>query len=107
VKESSAESLNSPPRVVLVFISSTFIDREAEREYPAEVVFPELRKGGELGGRIPEKRFAMGDHLGAHRKGVTLAICLATIHQCRPYFVGILGERYGCVPKRKKSPPKI
>ena len=25
--------------------------------------------------------------------------CLEEIHRCRPYFIGILGERYGWVPR--------
>ena len=29
-----------------------------------------------------------------------LPICLAEIDNCRPYFIGLLGERYGFVPKQ-------
>ncbi len=28
-----------------------------------------------------------------------LPICLAEIRRCRPYFIGLLGERYGWVPE--------
>ena len=32
------------------------------------------------------------------QKGEVLPICLAEIERCRPYFIGLLGERYGWVP---------
>ena len=32
------------------------------------------------------------------RRGEVLPICLAEIERCRPYLIGLLGERYGWVP---------
>ena len=32
-------------------------------------------------------------------EGGVLPVCLAEIERCRPYFVGVLGERYGWVPE--------
>lgn len=32
------------------------------------------------------------------RQGKVLPICLEEINQCRPYFIGLLGERYGWIP---------
>ena len=29
------------------------------------------------------------------RQGKVIPICLGVIGRCRPYFVGMLGERYG------------
>ena len=34
----------------------------------------------------------------AKAEGKVLPVCLAEIHHCRPYFIGLLGERYGWVP---------
>jgi Domain of unknown function (DUF4062) len=31
-------------------------------------------------------------------RGEVLPICLAEIEHCRPYFIGLLGDRYGWVP---------
>ena len=31
-------------------------------------------------------------------EGKVLPICLDEIQRCRPYFIGLLGERYGWVP---------
>ena len=33
------------------------------------------------------------------RKGNVLPLCLQEIEHCRPYFIGLLGERYGWVPE--------
>ncbi len=32
------------------------------------------------------------------REGEALPLCLEAIQRCRPYFIGLLGERYGWVP---------
>ena len=32
-------------------------------------------------------------------RGEVLPICLAEIENCRPYFIGLVGERYGFVPE--------
>ena len=35
----------------------------------------------------------------AKAEGKVLPLCLAEIERCRPYFIGLLGERYGWVPE--------
>lgn len=82
-----------------MFISSTFRDMQAERDYLVKFIFPQLRKlceqravtWGEVDLRwgITEKQA---------NEGQVLPICLAEIERCRPYFIGLLGERYGWVP---------
>ena len=87
-------------KTVRVFISSTFRDMHAERDYLVRVVFPALRE------RLEKYRIHLVDV--DLRWGITeeeaqhdrvLDLCLELIDECRPYFVGILGERYGWVPK--------
>ena len=39
------------------------------------------------------------------QRGEVLPICLDEIHRCRPYFIGLLGERYGWVPD--EIPPQL
>ncbi len=87
-------------RTVRVFTSSTFRDMHAERDYLVKVVFPELRE------RLEKHRVHLIDI--DLRCGVTqeqadndlaLDLCLQQIDECRPFFVGLLGERYGWVPK--------
>ncbi len=84
-------------RTVRVFISSTFRDMHAERDHLVKVVFPALRE------RLEPHRVHLIDI--ELRWGVTkeqaendrvLDLCLKQIRECRPFFVGILGARYGC-----------
>jgi tetratricopeptide (TPR) repeat protein len=87
-------------RVIRVFVSSTFRDMHKEREELVKRVFPELRKlceaRGVTWGEV-DLRWGIPDERKA--EGKVLPICLAEIKNCRPYFIGILGERYGWVPR--------
>lgn len=88
-----------PPRVIRVFVSSTFRDMHDEREELIKRVFPQLRKLCESRGVIwgeVDLRWGLPDE--AKAEGKVLPICLAEIHRCRPFFIGLLGERYGWVP---------
>jgi Domain of unknown function (DUF4062)/NACHT domain len=85
-------------QTVRVFISSTFRDMHAERDHLVKVVFPALRE------RLEKHRVYLVDI--DLRWGVTkeqadndqaLDVCLDQIYACRPFFIGILGERYGWV----------
>ena len=44
-------------------------------------------------------RPALGRHRRAEGRGAVLPICLAEIDRSRPYFLGLLGQRYGWVPE--------
>ena len=90
---------SSQPRVVRVFVSSTFRDMQEEREDLVKRVFPQLRKMCESRGVTwgeGDLRWGVSDEQKA--EGKALPICLAEIERCRPYFIGLLGERYGWVP---------
>jgi tetratricopeptide (TPR) repeat protein len=89
----------SSDRVVRVFISSTFRDMRQEREELVKRVFPQLRRlceaRGVTWGEV-DLRWGISDEQSA--EGKVLPICLAEIQRCRPYFIALLGERYGWVP---------
>src|SRR6185503_3997481 len=86
-------------RVVRVFVSSTFRDMQSERDELVKWVFPQLRKLCEERGVIwSEVDLRWGITQKQAEKGEVLPICLAEIQRCRPYFIGLLGERYGWVP---------
>jgi hypothetical protein len=95
-----------PQRVIRVFISSTFRDMQAERDELAKRIFPQLRKlcesRGVTWGEV-DLRWGIPDEQKA--EGKVLPICLAEIRNCRPYFIGLLGERYGWVPD--EVPPAL
>jgi hypothetical protein len=100
-----SQMTNSSPasttdRQIRVFISSTFRDMMRERDLLVKRVFPHLR-------RLCAKRlvtFTEVDLLWGITKeqaaeGKVLPLCLAEIERSRPYFIGLLGERYGWVPE--------
>src|SRR5687768_9031106 len=95
-------TLNLTPRnerAIRVFVSSTFRDMQAEREELTKFVFPQLRKlcesRGVTWGEV-DLRWGITDEEKA--EGKVLPICLAEIRNCRPYFIALLGERYGWIP---------
>ncbi|MBN1570681.1 MAG: tetratricopeptide repeat protein [Acidobacteria bacterium] len=86
-------------RVIRVFISSTFRDMQRERELLIKRIFPELRS-------ICARRFVTFTEVDLRwgiteeqaAEGKVLPICLEEIERSRPYFIGLLGERYGWIP---------
>ncbi len=87
-------------RHLRVFISSTFRDMHAEQNHLVKFIFPQLRRLCELRGVTwgeVDLRWGVTDESAA--EGKVLPICLEEINRCRPYFIGLLGERYGWVPE--------
>ena len=92
-------------RTIRVFISSTFRDMHAERDYLIRHIFPELRvrcKARQV--EFVEVDLRWGITEKQAESGETLPRCLEIINTCRPYFIGILGERYGWVPQAGEVP---
>ena len=81
----------TPWITVRVFISSTFLDMHAERDYLVRFVFPRLRE--EL-----LKRHIHFDEMdlrwGVASEGA-LGVCREIVEECRPRFLCLLGGRYG------------
>ncbi|MEW6533590.1 MAG: tetratricopeptide repeat protein [Thermodesulfobacteriota bacterium] len=89
----------APQRLVRVFVSSTFRDMQEERDYLATHVFPELRhRCRQRQVEFVEVDLRWGITEEQANRGEVLPTCLAEIENCRPYFIGLLGERYGWVP---------
>lgn len=91
-------------KTVRVFISSTFRDMHAERDHLIKVVFPRLRQW------CQERRLHLVDidlRWGVTKEqadnGAAIDICLKEIDGSRPFFVCILGNRYGWVPDKLPS----
>ena len=87
-------------RQIRVFISSTFRDMQAERDHLLKFIFPQLRRlcesRGVTWGEV-DLRWGVTDEQAA--EGKVLPICLEEIKRCRPYFISLLGERYGWIPE--------
>ena len=83
-----------------VFISSTFNDMHAERDYLVKEVFPELSEWCE------ERKIILKDidlRWGVSKKdslnNQTIEKCLRHIDKSRPFFICFLGQRRGWIPK--------
>jgi nephrocystin-3 len=82
-----------------VFLSSTFNDLQPEREQLVKKVFPRIRAlCRERGVEFTEIDLRWGITTEEARSGKVVRICLDEIGRCHPYFIGILGMRYGWRP---------
>ena len=95
-----------PWETVHIFISSTFNDMHAERDYLVKQVFPELREWCE------KRKLRLVDidlRWGVTEQDATsqnvVKVCLDRINDCRPFFLCFLGQRRGWVPKDEDISP--
>ncbi|HVK37339.1 MAG TPA: DUF4062 domain-containing protein [Candidatus Kapabacteria bacterium] len=87
------------PTDLRVFISSTFRDLQEEREHLIKRVFPEIRAlCRERGVTFTEVDLRWGLTEEDLVLGQVIRACLEEVDKCRPYFIGITGDRYGYVP---------
>ncbi len=86
-------------RILRVFLSSTFLDFMAERDLLVKQVFPRLRqKAKRRGVEVIDVDLRWGITEQESEQGKVIPICLAEINNCKPYFIGMIGERYGWIP---------
>lgn len=91
-----------------VFVSSTFLDMQAERDHLQDVVWPELAE------RLRERRHELIpvdlrwgvetyaiDEVGKREVHV-LKVCLQEITRSRPFMIVLLGDRYGWIPSHDR-----
>ncbi len=101
-------SAPTPWRTFSIFISSTFADMQAERDYLKQIVFPRVEE--ELQKRrikleIVDLRWGVDTtsmKQESEREANVLKVCLEEIKRCRPFFIGLLGDRYGWVPPEER-----
>jgi nephrocystin-3 len=99
--ENSKKEQNNPQlkRSIRVFISSTFLDMAEERDALMTHCWPELRRFcRERHVEMVEVDLRWGISEEQSTRKETLKLCLDEIRACRPFFIGLLGERYGWVP---------
>jgi len=86
-------------QTVCVFISSTFRDMHAERDHLVKIVFPRLRQWCEERWlHLVDIDLRWGVTKDQADNGAAIDICLKEIDGSRPFFVCILGNRYGWIP---------
>src|SRR4030043_71543 len=90
---------NIANRRIRVFVSSTFRDMMEERNVLMTHTWPELRifcRDRKVELVEVDLRWGIAEEQSTRKE--TLKLCLDEIRACRPYFIGLLGERYGWVP---------
>ena len=89
-------------RLIRVFISSTFRDMQDERDELMKKTFPLLRrKAAERDVMLTELDLRWGITPEESESGKVVEICLREIENSVPFFIGIIGNRYGWVPSGK------
>ena len=85
-------------RKVRVFISSTFADMQNERNIIVHSVFPRLRKtfSAKLID-VTEVDLRWGIPEEDSENSRILEICIGEVLHCSPFFVGMIGDRYGSI----------
>lgn len=90
-------------RQIRVFISSTFQDMQDERDYLMRRTFPKLRKmAAERDVTLTELDLRWGITEEETKSGKVVEICLREIENSIPFFIGIVGNRYGWVPEKEE-----
>lgn len=90
---------------IRVFVSSTFKDMQEERDILHERVLPEVQAEASKFGihvSLCDLRWGIytGDLSEDEEMERILSVCYDEIDDCRPYLIGILGERYGTVSQK-------
>lgn len=83
------------------FVSSTFLDMNNERNALTLDVFPRLRRWAaeqSLRVTILEVDLRWGITEVATHENLSTSVCLNQVSRCSPFFIGILGSRYGSCP---------
>lgn len=86
-----------------IFISSTFNDMQSERDYIRKYIVPKLEKQlaeFHVSVQVTDLRWGVDTQSvdENERESKVLHVCLDAIQNSRPYFIALLGERYGWVP---------
>lgn len=92
-------------RHIRVFISSTFKRMEEEREMLINKTFPLLRRiAQERDVMLTEVDLRWGITPEQSQNGKVVEICLEEIENSIPFFIGIIGDRYGWIPNESDIP---
>ncbi|MBK7381973.1 MAG: tetratricopeptide repeat protein [Flavobacteriales bacterium] len=95
-------------RRIRVFVSSTFKDMVEDRDALMTHTWKAVRricKERHVEFNEVDLRWGVSEEQSARKE--TLKRCLDAIDDCRPYFIGLLGERYGWVPDDAARTPDL
>lgn len=98
----TAQSSPIENRTIRVFISSTFQDMQDERTALIRRTFPRLREmAAQRDVTLTEVDLRWGITPKESESGKVMEICLREVQNSIPFFIGIIGNRYGWVPEPK------
>jgi len=94
-------------RTFSIFVSSTFADMQSERDYLKNYVLPQLDETlRPLKVRLELVDLRWGVDTASvqedDREATVLQVCIQEIKRCKPFFIGLLGDRYGWVPPAER-----
>lgn len=92
------KNINS--RQVHIFLSSTFADMQSERNHLIKHIFPALKtncRKRNIDLNIIDLRWGITEE--ESKTGKVVEICIDEIDRSRPFFIGLLGGRYGWIPE--------
>lgn len=95
-------------RNIGIFISSTFTDMQGERDYIKKIIVPRLQdyfRNSDINIYTIDLRWGVDTasvDFDEKREEKVLDICFNTIRNHRPYFVGLIGNRYGWIPTKER-----
>lgn len=84
---------------IRVFVSSTFLDMQKERDVLNQEVFPVVKGVCDKIGvafNVIDLRWGITEE--DQTNGNVIDLCLDEIRHCKPYFIGLIGNRYGWIP---------
>ncbi|KAK3745822.1 hypothetical protein QZH41_017139 [Actinostola sp. cb2023] len=106
MSKSHARSQNSGRKPIHPFVCGTFRDFHAERDYLNQAIFPQLDAlCRQRGLRFLPVDLRWNSKQGQATSEQTLRVCLDNVERCAPFFICMLGDRYG-VHRPFESEPK-
>ena len=91
--------LYTKDRQIRIFISSTFMDMNEERDYLITKVFPRLQaEAVKRDVSVVPVDLRWGVTEEESKTGKVIQICLQEIENSHPFFIGLIGNRYGWCP---------
>lgn len=95
-----------------VFISSTFLDMDAERDAIKFIVIPQLNerfRRDMVEFQAVDLRSGINTEYMSESRSESrvLNACFSSIDSSRPFFIGLLGGRYGWIPSPRRLSPLL
>ena len=90
-----------------IFISSTFKDMDAERDaikYDVISLLNDKYRQYGVEFHAVDMRFVINNENMTEEdsENAVLDVCLSMIDSSRPFFIGLIGNRYGWIPSQKR-----